>query len=35
VLTNATLMQPDLGSPQACLQKAREIGKTIFAANLV
>ncbi|MFI8315855.1 NAD(P)H-dependent oxidoreductase [uncultured Kosakonia sp.] len=33
VLTNATLMQPDLGSPQDCLQKAREIGKTIFAAN--
>jgi len=25
-------MQPDLGSPQACLQKAREIGKAIFAA---
>lgn len=30
VITNATLMIPDLGSPEVCLQKAQEIGHQIF-----
>lgn len=31
VKTNATLMLPDLGTPQVCLQQAKAIGRTIFA----